>query len=266
MAGLEARVAEGKPLLDLAADPQAAAPKPPSAGWGALLVLYLAIAIDAADSALLAAVFRTLESDLSIGPAGLGTLSLVQSLSMALAAPVWGLAVDTGPRGRLLSWGVLSWGVLAIGQCGATSFGSFAFMRALNGVALALITPLSFSLIADAFPTSQRGGAFGWLNLAQRVGSVIGAQLATSLAASVGWRAPFAVFGLAALVLAPFAFAFVHDVRPAAVLLAVGAGSPSSGATVPRLAAAATILRRLVRNRTLSMLTLQVREDRVHVL
>ena len=264
MAGLEARVAEGKPLLDLVPEAQAA-PKAPSATWGALVVLYLAIAIDAADSALLAAVFRTLESDLSIGPAGLGTLSLVQSLSMALAAPVWGLAVDTGPRGRLLSWGVLSWGVLAIAQCGATSFGSFAFMRALNGVALALITPLSFSLIADAFTTSRRGGAFGWLNLAQRVGSVIGAQLATSLAASVGWRAPFAVFGLLALGLAPFAFACVRDVKPASAALnnSAGAGSYASGQTTLRLTTAGAIFRRLARNRTLSMLTLQARATSV---
>ena len=68
-----------------------------------LVVLNLAAVVDAADGALLHAVFRALEADLQLGPTALSKLALLQSLSMAIAAPIWGFLSDTWPRRSLLA-------------------------------------------------------------------------------------------------------------------------------------------------------------------
>ena len=88
-------------------------------------------------------VFRALEADLQLGPSALSTLALLQSLSMAVAAPVWGVLADTWSRRSLLSTAVFGWAVSSVLNGCATSLGAFAVLRALNGAALAVTTPPS---------------------------------------------------------------------------------------------------------------------------
>ena len=90
------------------------------ASCAAFVVINLTAAVDSADASLLhsvhacrahmhvhtcrahlpctpAQVFRALEADLQLGPSALSSLALLQSLSMAVAAPVWlGLGLGLG--------------------------------------------------------------------------------------------------------------------------------------------------------------------------
>jgi hypothetical protein len=61
---------------------------------GAAWSVYLTGAIDAADAALLPAVFRALEVEMDLTPTTLAVLVLAQSLAGAIASPVWGQIVD----------------------------------------------------------------------------------------------------------------------------------------------------------------------------
>ena len=145
------------------------------ASCAAFLVLNLAAAVDSADASLLHSVFRALEADLQLGPSALSSLALLQSLSMAIATPVWGVLADTWSRRSLLSTAVFGWAVSsALNGC-ASSLVTFATLRALNGAALAVITPLSFAMIAEMVAPARRGRAFGLLTLCSSVGAIAGA-------------------------------------------------------------------------------------------
>ncbi|PKI18333.1 hypothetical protein CRG98_049393, partial [Punica granatum] len=49
-----------------------------------------------------------------------------------------------------------------------------AISRGLNGIGLAIVTPAIQSLIADSTDESNRGMAFGWLQLTGNIGSILG--------------------------------------------------------------------------------------------
>ena len=232
-------------------------------------VINLAAAVDSADASLLHSVFRALEADLQLGPSALSSLSLLQALSMAVAAPVWGVLSDTWPRRSLLSTAVFGWAISSLLNGCATGLASFAVLRALNGVALAVITPLSFAMIADMVAPASRGMAFGLLTLSNSIGAIAGSTFATSVAGQrvlgfAGWRLPFFVAALLALLLVPLVRAFVpHGVpggrtaKGAGAAAVGGGGGCSGGARARSWASAQVLLRDAARNRTLRLVTLQ---------
>ena len=69
-------------------------------------------------------------------------------------------------------------------------------------------------MIADMVPPARRGMAFGLLTLSNSIGAIAGATFATSVAGQryfghAGWRLPFFVAALLALLLVPLIRAFV---------------------------------------------------------
>ena len=71
-----------------------------------------------------------------------------------------------------------------------------AVSRGLNGIGLAIVIPAIQSLVADSTDDSNRGLAFGWLQLTANLGSIIGGLCAvlfaaTSIMGIPGWRIAF---------------------------------------------------------------------------
>lgn len=52
----------------------------------------------------------------------------------------------------------------------------------LNGLGLALVIPCAQSLMADYYPSEQRGKAFGAMQLTMSLGSMVGSLFATNVA------------------------------------------------------------------------------------
>lgn len=76
-----------------------------------------------------------------------------------------------------------------------------AISRALNGIGLALVAPAIQSLVADSTVESNRGMAFGWLQLTGNLGSIIGGLVSILIAPLTfmgipGWRLSFHIVGL----------------------------------------------------------------------
>ena len=232
------------------------------ASCAAFVVINLAAAVDSADASLLHSVFRALEADLQLGPSALSTLALLQSLSMAVAAPVWGVLAATWSSRSLLSTAVFGWAVSSVLNGCATSLGAFAVLRALNGAALAVITPLSFAMIAGMVPPARRGMAFGLLTLSNSIGAIAGATFATSVAGQryfghAGWRLPFFVAALLALLLVPLIRAFVPLGASGSRSMARGDGGGGGGSARRAWASARVLMRDASLNRTLRLITLQ---------
>ena len=173
----------------------------------AVRLLNLTNAVDAMDVQLLPSVFRALEYSMSLTPSSLAALALSQALASSLASPVWGRLADTGrySRKQLLVSACVGWGVVTTLIGASTSFNQLLVLRALNGLALGALAPLSQSVLADLVPSEGRGAAFGVLQGVGSLGKLCGGFLATIVSQKViwgveGWR--FAFFGVGAASLA----------------------------------------------------------------
>ncbi|CEM04668.1 unnamed protein product [Vitrella brassicaformis CCMP3155] len=174
------------------------------------LVVNLCNAIEGVDLQLLPSSFKALEGSFGLSPSALGRLSLVQALCQASAGPLWGHMADNVSRNLLLSFGCCFWGVLSMLFASSQYYYQMLVLRALNGVALASVGPVCQSIIADMFPSSERGGAFGLIQLALCSGMILGALFATSLSRRQltdtlqGWRVAFALAGMTSCVIGMF--------------------------------------------------------------
>lgn len=71
----------------------------------------------------------------------------------------------------------------------------------MNGIGLAIVTPAIQSLVADSTNDSNRGTAFGWLQLTTNFGSTLGGLISVLLAQTSfmgipGWRISFHLVGM----------------------------------------------------------------------
>lgn len=91
-----------------------------------------------------------------------------------------------------------------------------AISRALNGIGLALVAPAIQSLVADSTDDSNRGVAFGWLQLTSNIGSLVGGLFSVVMAPMTfmgipGWRISFHIVGLISVVVGTLVRFFAND-------------------------------------------------------
>ncbi|KAI3434216.1 uncharacterized protein J3R85_006668 [Psidium guajava] len=93
-----------------------------------------------------------------------------------------------------------------------------AISRGLNGIGLALVIPAVQSLVADSTDDSNRGMAFGWLQLAGNIGSIIGGLCSVLIASTSflgipGWRIAFHLVAIISVVVGILVRLFAKDPR-----------------------------------------------------
>lgn len=93
-----------------------------------------------------------------------------------------------------------------------------AVSRGLNGIGLAIVIPAIQSLVADSTEETNRGMAFGWLQLAGNLGSILGGLCSVLLASTSfmgipGWRVAFILVGIVSVVVGTLVWLFAIDPR-----------------------------------------------------
>lgn len=91
-----------------------------------------------------------------------------------------------------------------------------AVSRGLNGIGLAIVAPAIQSLVADSTDESNRGVAFGWLQLTGNIGSIIGGLFSVLIASTTfmgipGWRIAFHLVGLISIIVGILVRLFAND-------------------------------------------------------
>lgn len=91
-----------------------------------------------------------------------------------------------------------------------------AISRGLNGIGLAIVIPAIQSLVADSTIDSNRGVAFGWLQLTGNLGSIIGGLFSVLLASTSifgisGWRIAFHLVALISVIVGILVRIFAND-------------------------------------------------------
>ena len=90
--------------------------------------------------------------------------------------------------------GMFSYSISAIGCYFAWNFNSILIFYSLNGLAQAMIGPMTNALIGDNVALEKRASAIGWAIAAGSLAVLIGAPIMGVLSGSGGWRTALLVF------------------------------------------------------------------------
>ncbi|CAH2056820.1 unnamed protein product [Thlaspi arvense] len=159
-----------------------------------LILVNLAGIMERADESLLPGVYKEVGAALHTDPTGLGSLTLFRSLVQTSCYPLAAYLALRYNRAHV------------------------AISRGLNGIGLAIVTPAIQSLVADSTDETNRGMAFGWLQLTGNIGSIIGGLCAVLIASTSfmgipGWRVAFHLVGLISVTVGILVRLFASDPR-----------------------------------------------------
>uniref|UniRef100_A0A6U6UPP1 Major facilitator superfamily (MFS) profile domain-containing protein n=1 Tax=Zooxanthella nutricula TaxID=1333877 RepID=A0A6U6UPP1_9DINO len=208
------------PRASLDADaPAEAPPASRQRPWLQLAVVIVACAVDTADKALLPAVFKAIDAQLQRGPSALASLVFAQSVSYALALPVWGSLMQSFSIRDFMVTGCISMSFATFLLAAAVEYETHLFLRLVVGATLASLMPLGQAMLCNCVPDDERGFAFGLLQSVCAAATMLTSCGATTIASETivgveGWR--LAHVGLASLTLLAGAavYALVEQTPP----------------------------------------------------
>ncbi|OMP04090.1 Major facilitator superfamily [Corchorus olitorius] len=172
-----------------------------------LVLVNLAGIMQRADESLLPGVYKEVGEALHIDPTGLGSLTLFRSVVQSCCYPLAAYLAMHRNRAHVISLGAFLWAAATFLVAISTTFFQVAVSRGLNGIGLAIVIPSIQSLVADSTDESNRGWAFGWLQLTGNIGSILGGFCSVLIASKTimgipGWRFAFHLVGLISVIVA----------------------------------------------------------------
>eukprot|EP00210_Caulerpa_lentillifera_P003604 g3439.t1 len=155
------------------------------------LLVYFASIVEKADEQVLPSVYFFAGRSWGASPTQLGQITLCRALVQALSSPISGFLGDRYDRISVIAIGCLIWGIMTSAIAIANSINQAMFFAAINGFGLSLVIPCCQSIIADFYPPTSRGRAFGIMQLIAAIGVVAGGMFATN----VGHVSPLGIDG-----------------------------------------------------------------------
>ncbi|KAK6791981.1 hypothetical protein RDI58_011062 [Solanum bulbocastanum] len=183
-----------------------------------LLLVNLAGIMERSDESLLPGVYKEVGKALHIDPTGLGSLTLFRSIVQCLCYPLAAYLSGRQNRTHVIALGAFLWSAATFLVAISSTFTQVAISRGLNGIGLAIVGPAIQSLVADSTDESNRGIAFGWLQLTGNFGSILGGLISVLLAETsfmgiAGWRISFHLVGFISVVVGILVRLFAKDPR-----------------------------------------------------
>ncbi|XP_059433551.1 uncharacterized protein LOC132166699 [Corylus avellana] len=181
-----------------------------------LVLVNLAGIMESANDALLPAVYKEVGEALHTDPTGLGSLTLFRSVVQSSCYPLAAYLAMRHNRAHVIALGAFLWAAATFLVAISSTFFQVAVSRGLNGIGLAIVIPAIQSLVADSTDESNRGLAFGWLQLTGNLGSIIGGLCAVLLASTSvmgisGWRFSFHLVGIISVTVGILVRLFAND-------------------------------------------------------
>ena len=226
---------------------QAAAAEPvkpyPSAaaGWFLVVMLTAGYIFSFVDRYILGLLIEPIKAEFDLSDRSIGWLLSAFTLVYGFVGIFMGWLVDRGKRLWIVSIGVALWSVATVATGMAKNFVQLFTARMGVGIGEATLSPATFSMIGDSFPTEKRGKPIAFYSAALPIGAGLASLLSGAViawTASSGnqslpffgelspWRYTMIIVGLPGLLLALF-FLFMKEPvrRPAAASSDVIGGS-----------------------------------------
>lgn len=172
-------------------DAQAAgtADQAPAARTGlALAVIVTGVLITAVDTTIVVLALPEIQRSLAIGLTSVVWVVIGYLLVITILATQVGRLGDMFGRVRMYRVGFLIF-IAGSALCAlAWNEGSIVAFRLVQGVGGALVTANSGAVIADTFPASKRGRAYGFNSIGWSLGAVLGIVLGGFIVTYISWR------------------------------------------------------------------------------
>ncbi len=181
-------------------------------------------------ASMLYPVLPVLAADLAVDKTQIGLAMAAYTTPAIVLAPLFGILADLRGRRWMLIGGLLLLGFAGSAVALAPSFGWVLALRALQGVGMSAVTPLSIVLISDLMPEHREIHGQGTKVVTDRVAMILLPLLGGALAI-ISWRAAFLPFALV-LPLALAAYVWMPET-----------GKPGADTLKPYLARTARALR-----------------------
>ncbi len=192
--------------------------------WAAALVLFLATFMNLMDVTIVNVALPAIQTDFSASSTQLEWVAAVYLLAFAAGLLPFGRFGDVFGRKRMFVAGIAGFTV-ASALCGLAADITFLIaMRAIQGLAGAMMVPQVLAIIHVIFPPAEKGKVFGLFGAITSLGAVAGPVLGGALISAdilgLGWRPIFLInlpLGAAALIGAVYLVPNIsshHNMRP----------------------------------------------------
>ncbi|EPS74406.1 hypothetical protein M569_00342, partial [Genlisea aurea] len=181
-----------------------------------LILVNLAGIMERADESLLPGVYKEVGAALHADPTRLGSLTLFRSIVQSSCYPLAAYLAVRHNRTHVIALGAFLWAAATFLVAVSSTFTEVAISRGLNGIGLAVVAPAIQSLVADSTDETNRGTAFGWLQLTGNFGSIIGGLISVLLASTPfmgipGWRIAFHLIAILSVLIGILVRLFAND-------------------------------------------------------
>lgn len=184
-----------------------------------LLFLLSAVSlVEGMDDAMLPAVAYAMQLDLLLPLSAITNMAMMQALTMAVFAPLWGIFADRGvmQRKSLLVLGAILQGLVTIALAFVSDYHVMLVLRALNGVMLASLKPIAVSMLSEVTSDTNRGKNFAWVQFSAMLGMMVGFVIGTPIsrmqvAGMDGWRVAFIGIGAISVVVGALVYALMAE-------------------------------------------------------
>lgn len=185
-----------------AASPSSASRASTQRGYAAraLLAAVLGYAMDGFDLLILGFMLPVIAADLHLSSAQAGSLVTWTLIGAVAGGILFGVLSDYFGRVRMLTWTILIFAIFT-GLCAlAQGYADLLAYRTIAGLGLGGEFGIGMTLVAEAWPASQRARVSSYVGLGWQLGVLAAALLTPLLLPLIGWRGMFAL-GLAPAVL-----------------------------------------------------------------
>jgi MFS family permease len=166
----------------------------------ALIASALGYAMDGFDLLILGFMLPAIAADLHLSSAQAGSLVTWTLIGAVAGGLIFGVLSDYFGRVRMLTWTILLFAVFT-GLCAlAQGYADLLAYRTIAGIGLGGEFGIGMTLVAEAWPASQRARVSSYVGLGWQLGVLAAALLTPLLLPVVGWRGMFAIGLLPAVV------------------------------------------------------------------
>ena len=179
--------------------------------WIILALIFGTMVLNYVDRQIVSILKPTLKAEFAVDDRGYALFLNAFTICYAAAYGVAGWLADRCGAGRIMLVGIVSWSTACLGAAFTRTFGQFAAMRALLGLAEPLSFPAQLRIVAIWFPASLRATANSVCAAGSTIGAIVAPPLVAWLALKGNWRGAFLVPGVFGLLLAVLWRLFYRD-------------------------------------------------------
>lgn len=179
-----------------------------------LFLLFAIYILSFVDRQIVAVLASQIRLDLNLSNLQIGLLyGTAFSFIYALAGIPMGRIADQWSRKGMIALGLFTWSLVTVLSGFAGSFTFLIICRMFLGLSQAMLSPAAYALLAESFSPDKRARVFSVYASGIFIGVGFSFLVGGSVSVMYDWRISMIAVGVPGLILAPFVWFLIRDVR-----------------------------------------------------